>query len=266
MDFSGKVALVTGGGNGIGRATVMAFAKAGAKVVVVDKDGAAAKAAADTVKQQGQDGLAVEADVAKSTDVAAYVTSAVSQFGRIDCFFNNAGIEGAVAPITDYDEATFDRLIAINLKGVFLGMKHVLPVMIAQGSGAIVNTASIAGIRGTPFMAPYCASKHAVLGMTRAASSEVAAKGVRVNAVCPGPVDTRMIHAIEALIEPGNPQAASDRYQKSIPLGRYATADEIANTVLFLCSSYASSTTGAEIVVDGGRTSVSGAVATIGKT
>ena len=260
MDFTGKVALVTGGGNGIGRAACIAFAKAGAKVVAVDRDGAAASATAGIVRQNGGDAIAVAADVTKSAEVQAYVKATVDTFGRIDCFFNNAGIEGKVMPIAEYDEAVFDAVIGVNVKGVFLGLRHVLPQMIRQNSGTIVNTASVAGLVGTPGMPAYVASKHAVLGLTKTAAGEVARQGIRVNAVCPGPVDTRMIHALEEQLSPGNPAAMSARYQSTMPTGRYTTVEEIANMVLFLCSDLASNTTGGQFVVDGGRTATGGAV------
>ena len=260
MDFSGKVALVTGGGNGIGRAACVAFAKQGAKVVAVDRDGAAAEATAGIIRQNGGDAVAVTADVTKSADVKAYVKAAIDKYGRVDCFFNNAGIEGKVSQIVDYDEAVFDAVIGVNVKGVFLGLKHVLPEMIRQGSGAVVNTASVAGLVATPGMPAYVASKHAVIGLTKTAAGEVARQGIRVNAVCPGPVDTRMIHSLEAQLSPGNPAAVNQRYQASLPTGRYSTAEEIANMVLFLCSDLASNTTGGQFVVDGGRTATGGAV------
>jgi len=197
MDFTGKVALITGGGNGIGRATGLAFAARGAKVMLVDRDAAAAEGAAGAIRQQGGEAKFVVADVTKSADVQAYVKATLDAYGRIDCFFNNAGIEGKVSNTADYDEAMFDAVIGVNVKGVFLGLRHVLPVMIKQGGGAIVNTASVAGITGTPGMPAYVASKHAVVGLTKTASGEVARQGIRVNCVCPGPVDTRMIHDLE---------------------------------------------------------------------
>jgi NAD(P)-dependent dehydrogenase (short-subunit alcohol dehydrogenase family) len=260
MDFTGKVALVTGGGNGIGRAACVAFARHGAKVVAVDRDGAAAEATAGIVRQNGGEAIAVTADVTRSAEVQAYVKATVDTFGRIDCFFNNAGIEGKVMPIAEYDEAVFDAVIGVNVKGVFLGLRHVLPQMIGQKSGAIVNTASVAGLVGTPGMPAYVASKHAVLGLTKTAAGEVARQGIRVNAVCPGPVDTRMIHALEQQLSPGDPAAMSARYQSTMPTGRYTTVEEIANMVLFLCSDLASNTTGGQFVVDGGRTATGGAV------
>lgn len=260
MDFKNKVALITGGGNGIGRATALGFAARGAKVVVVDRDSAAGEATAGIVRQQGGEALFVQADVTQADSVKAYVDKAVATFGRIDCFHNNAGIEGKVDSIVDYDEAMFDSVMAVNVRGVFLGMKYVLKQMIAQKSGAVVNTASTAGLMGSPGMPAYVASKHAVLGLTKTASGEVARQGIRVNAVCPGPIDTRMIHALEAQLNPTNPGKVTARYQSSIPIGRYGMPEEVANTVLFLCSDLAGNITGAHFVVDGGRTATPGAV------
>jgi NAD(P)-dependent dehydrogenase (short-subunit alcohol dehydrogenase family) len=260
LDFTGKVALITGAGNGIGRATALAFGKSGAKVVVVDRDAAGGEATAGILRQQGGDARFVAADVTKSSDVAAYVKAALDAYGRIDCFHNNAGIEGTWKHTAEYDEAMFDQVIAVNVKGVFLGLRHVLPVMLQQKAGAIVNTASVAGLVATPGMPAYVASKHAVIGLTKTAAGEVARSGVRVNAVCPGPVDTRMIHSLEQQLNPADPASVSRRYQAAIPLGRYVVPDEIANTVLFLCSDLASAITGAQYVVDGGRTATGGAV------
>ena len=152
------------------------------------------------------------------------------------------------------------RSSAVNVKGVFLGLRHVLPVMLQQKRGAIVNTASVAGLVATPGMPAYVASKHAVIGLTKTAAGEVARQGIRVNAVCPGPVDTRMIHSLEAQLNPADPASVSRRYQSAIPMGRYVMPEEIANTVLFLCSDLASAITGAQYVVDGGRTATGGAV------
>ncbi len=260
MDFTGKVALVTGGGNGIGRAASLGFARAGAKLVVVDRDAAAGESTAGAIRQQGGEALFVAADVTRSAEVAAYVQAALSAHGAIDCFFNNAGIEGTLAPTAEYDEAMFDQVIGVNVKGVFLGLRHVLPVMLRQGRGAVVNTASVAGLVASPGMCAYVASKHAVIGLTKTAAGEAARAGVRVNAVCPGPIDTRMIHSLEALINPSDPAGVSARYQSNIPIGRYGTAEEVANLVLFLCSDLASNITGAQYVVDGGRTATGGAV------
>jgi NAD(P)-dependent dehydrogenase (short-subunit alcohol dehydrogenase family) len=260
MEFNGKVALITGAGNGIGRSAALAFAARGARVMVVDKDEAGAERTASTIKQQGGDARFQISDVTKSADVQAYVKATLDAFGNIDCFFNNAGIEGKVTPVAEYDEAMFDQVIGVNVKGVFLGLRHVLPVMLKRQSGAIVNTASVAGLVATPGMSAYVASKHAVIGLTKAAAGEVARSGVRVNAVCPGPIDTRMIHSLESQLDPANPASVATRYQSSLPLGRYGTADEIANVVLFLCSDMASNITGAQFVADGGRTATGGSV------
>ncbi len=262
MDFTGKVALVTGGANGIGRATALGFARLGAKIVVVDREAEAGESTAGAIRRQGSEAIFVAADVTRSADVQAYVKAALDAFGAIDCFHNNAGIEGKLAPTAEYDEAVFDSVIAVNVKGVFLGLRHVLPVMLRQKRGAVVNTASVAGLVATPGMPAYVASKHAVIGLTKAAAGEVARAGVRVNAVCPGPIDTRMIHALEATLNPSDPGMVATAYAKAIPLGRYGTPEEIANTVLFLCSDLASNITGAQYVVDGGRTATGGAVTT----
>jgi len=265
MDFTNKVALVTGGSNGIGRATALGFAGRGAKVVIVDRDSAGGEATAGIVRQKGGEALFVQADVTDSKSVQAYVKKAVDTYGRIDCFHNNAGIEGKVANIVDYDEAMFDQILSVNVRGVFLGMKYVLKQMLAQNGGAIVNTASTAGLMGSPGMNAYVASKHAVLGLTKTASGEVARQGIRVNAVCPGPIDTRMIHDLEKQLNPTDPGRVESTYQASIPIGRYGTAEEVANTVLFLCSDLAANITGAHFVVDGGRTSTPGAVTSMNK-
>jgi len=260
MDFTGKVALITGGANGIGRATALAFATRGAKVVVVDRDAASGEGTAGAIRQQGGDAKFVSADVTRSADVQAYVKAALDAHGRIDCFFNNAGIEGKVQPTAEYDEAIFDAVMGVNVKGVFLGLRHVLPVMLRQKAGTIVNTASVAGLVGTPGMPAYVASKHAVIGLTKTVSGEVARHGIRVNAVCPGPVDTRMIHALEGQLNPDDPASVGQRYQASMPTGRYTTPEEIANVVLFLSSDLSANVTGVQWVVDGGRTATGGAV------
>jgi NAD(P)-dependent dehydrogenase (short-subunit alcohol dehydrogenase family) len=260
MDFKGKVALITGAGNGIGRATALGFARDGARVVVVDRDTAGGEGTVGIIRQQGGEARFVAADVTRSADVQAYVKVALDAYGTIDCFHNNAGIEGNVSPTAEYDEEMFDTVMAVNVKGVFLGLRHVLPVMLQQKHGAIVNTASVAGLVASPGMPAYVASKHAVIGLTKTAAGEVARSGVRVNAVCPGPIDTRMIHSLESMLSPNDPGSIGERYQSNIPIGRYGTAEEVANVVLFLCSDLASNITGAQYVVDGGRTATGGAV------
>src|ERR1700751_3133688 len=205
LDFTGKVALITGGANGIGRATALGFARGGAKLVLVDRDREAGEATAGVVRRQGGEVRFVAADVTKSAEVRDYVKAALDAYGSIDCFFNNAGIEGKWAHTAEYDEDMFDAVIGVNVKGWFLGMRHVLPVMLRQKSGAVVNTASVAGLVATPGMPAYVASKHAVIGLTKTSAGEVGRSGIRVNAVCPGPVDTRMIHSLEQQISPDNP-------------------------------------------------------------
>jgi NAD(P)-dependent dehydrogenase (short-subunit alcohol dehydrogenase family) len=258
MDFTNKVALITGGGGGIGRAAAIGFANRGAKIVVVDVNANDGQASADIVRQRGGDASFVRADVSRSAEVQAYVKAALDAYGSIDCFFNNAGIEGTVAAVQDYDEAMFDAVIGINLKGVFLGLRHVLPVMLRQGSGTVVNTASIAGLVGAPGNSAYTASKHGVLGLTRSAASDVASYGIRVNAVCPGPVDTRMMRSLEAQRNPTNPDAVIAANRATIPIGRYATPEEVADVVMYLCSDLSGSVTGSHLVIDGGRTGSGG--------
>lgn len=259
MDFTGKVALVTGAAGGIGEATAKAFARAGARIVAVDRDEAGARRVADDIVKANGDCIAITADVTQAADVAAYVQKALDAYGTIDCFFNNAGIEGDIKSIVDYDDAVFDQIMSVNVKGVYLGLKHVLPVMLKNKRGAVVNAASVAGITGTPLMPAYCASKHAVIGITKVASGEVARQGVRVNCVCPGPVQTRMIDSVEAQLSPDDPAAAKIRYQSGLPTGRYTTPEEIADAVLFLSSDHALNITGSQFVVDGGRTATGGA-------
>lgn len=265
MDFTGKVALVTGGANGIGRATALAFTRRGARMMVVDCDSAQGETFAAELRSGGADARFRAADVTRSAEVQAYVHATLDAYSRIDYFFNNAGIEGRVAPLAEADEAMFDQVIAVNLKGVFLGLRHVLPVMLGQKGGAIVNTASVAGLVGSPGLGPYVASKHGVLGLTKTAAGEVARHGVRVNAVCPGPIDTRMIRSLQAQVSPDDPERVARRYQSMIPSGRFGTAEEVANVVLFLCSDLASNVTGAHYVVDGGRTASPISVATMGE-
>ena len=223
-------------------------------MVVVDNDAAAAADTSRLITEQGGDALDVAADVSRSDQVQAYVAAALRKHDRIDCFFNNAGIEGQVAPTAEYDEDVFDSVMAVNVKGVFLGLRHVLPVMLKQGSGTVVNSASIAGLVGSPGMPAYVASKHAVIGLTKVTAGEVSGAGVRVNAVCPGPIETRMIQGLAEQINPSDPDTVHKGYHSNIPLGRYGQADEVANVVLFLCSDLASNITGAQYVVDGGRT------------
>jgi NAD(P)-dependent dehydrogenase (short-subunit alcohol dehydrogenase family) len=265
MDFGGKVALVTGGAAGIGRAASLAFARKGARVVVVDREPAAGEETARLAREAGGDARFIQADVTKSGDVQRYVQAALDACGAIDCFFNNAGIEGEIRPTAEYDEAVFDAVIAVNLKGVFLGLRHVLPVMLRQGSGgSVVNTASTAGLAGSQGLSAYVASKHGVIGLTRTAASEYGHAGIRVNAVCPGPTDTRMIRSLEEQSAPGGADGARERYRANIPIGRYVTPEEVADLVLFLSSDLARSITGGQYLIDGGRLASPGALRSFG--
>jgi NAD(P)-dependent dehydrogenase (short-subunit alcohol dehydrogenase family) len=193
--LAGKAAVVTGAGRGIGRAASVAMAQAGARVLLVDRDLPALDECAQEIAGSGGEARACVADVTRREDVQAYVCEAVDAFGSLDVLFNNAGIEGPVAPVAEYPEDGFDDVIAVNLRGVFLGLRYTLPVMLEQGSGSIVNTGSIASERGLPGTVAYNAAKHAVLGMTRTAAAEVSGSGVRVNAVLPGIVDTRLLRS-----------------------------------------------------------------------
>jgi 3alpha(or 20beta)-hydroxysteroid dehydrogenase len=243
--FTNKVALITGGAGGIGHAAAMRFAAEGAHVVLVDVAAAALAESVAAVEKAGGEVLAVEADVTRLTDVERYTEAAMTRFGAIDVFFNNAGVLGAVKPLVEYPEETFDHVIAVNVKAVWLGMKVVAPRMRAGHGGAIVNTASIAGLRGSPNIIAYTASKHAVVGMTRAASLELARHGIRVNAVCPAPIETPMARQLEIDVR-------RERLTATIPMRRYGAPEEVAALVAFLASADAAYITGAIYTVDGG--------------
>jgi NAD(P)-dependent dehydrogenase (short-subunit alcohol dehydrogenase family) len=249
-DLAGKVALVTGGGSGIGEATTLAFAAAGAAVVVADIDEAGARATAERVVDGGGQALAVRCDVTVESDVAATVEAAVSTFGGLDAAFNNAGIEGHQMPTADLPDAEVRRVIDVNLFGVFYGMKHEIPALLARGGGTIVNTSSTAGLRGYVNLMPYVASKHAVVGMTKTTALEYATAGIRVLSVHPAAIETPMITRAMAEM-PQLGEAISAMH----PLGRIGQPREIADVVVFLCSGGASFMTGSQVVVDGGALS-----------
>ncbi|HSE05173.1 MAG TPA: glucose 1-dehydrogenase [Methylomirabilota bacterium] len=253
--FDGKVVLITGAAGGIGRAAAVRFAAEGARLGLVDISPDGLREARAAVEKAGGTALAVEADVTRAADVARYAAAVAERFGGIDCFFNNAGILGAVRPLVDYPEDAFDRVLAVNVKGVWLGMKTVAPLLRARGGGVIVNTASIAGLRGSRAnLVAYIASKHAVVGLTRTAALELAPDRIRVNAVCPSPIETDMVRLLEEGNNPANPAAVHERMAAAIPLRRYGTPDEVAALVTFLCSADAAYLTGGIYPVDGGAT------------
>ncbi len=242
-----KVALITGAAGGIGAAAARLFAKEGAKLVLVDiEEGGMAKLAGDDI-------ACVAADVSNGEAMRSCVAAAEKHFGGLDIALLNAGIEGVVQPIADYPEETFDRVIAVNLRGVWLGLKHTLPAIARRGGGSIVLTSSIAGVRGREGMSAYVASKHGVIGLMRSAALEGGPDGVRVNSINPSPVETRMMRSLEAGMDPDDPEGVHARYARSSPLGRYAEPEEIAKVMLFLAADESSHCSGSVYMVDGAR-------------
>ena len=250
--FDGRVVAVTGAAGGIGREVALRLASEGAAVVAVDLAGQALDAVVAEIAGAGGRAVAAVADVTDEAQVKAYVAVAVDTFGGLDALINNAGIEGSVRPLTETEAVDFDRVIAVNVRGVWLGMKHAAPAIAARGGGAIVNTSSVAGVRGTPGIIAYGASKHAVVGMTKTAAVELAPMRIRVNAVCPSPIETRMMRSLEAGMLPTDPSAVHDQIAASIPLARYGEPSEVAALMCFLCSDDAVFLTGGAIPIDGG--------------
>src|SRR5437764_99348 len=251
-DFTGKVAFVTGAASGIGRAAALAFAHEGASVLVADVSEQGNQQTARMIDAQGGRALAVRCDVTRAADVKAALDKTAEAFGRLDFAFNNAGIEPKKpVPTADYDEEEWDRIIDINLRGVFLCMKYEIPLILKQGGGAIVNTSSGAGVIGIKGSPAYTAAKHGVIGLTRSAALDYAAQNVRVNAVCPGYIDTPMMGRFTGGTPEGRAQVISEE-----PIGRMGKAEEIANTVLWLCSEGAGFVVGHALVADGGQTIV----------
>jgi NAD(P)-dependent dehydrogenase (short-subunit alcohol dehydrogenase family) len=244
--LAGKVAVVTGASSGIGRTAVLALAAEGARVALGARRLAEGEETARLVRDAGGEALFVETDVRHSDQVQRLIQSAVDRWGKLDCAFNNAGIEGdTFVPTADYSESTWDQVIAINLTGVFLSMKHEIRQMLQNGGGAIVNMSSVAGLIGGPVGVAYYASKHGVVGMTKAAAIEYGKSGIRVNAVCPAVIETDMAHrGFDHMWE---------RLAGMHPIGRIGKAGEVADAVVWLCSDHASFVTGHALPVDGGR-------------
>jgi NAD(P)-dependent dehydrogenase (short-subunit alcohol dehydrogenase family) len=250
--LDGRIAVVTGAAGVIGIATMRLLAERGARIVAVDRLQEEVQGAIADLPNSAQ-ALAVAADVTREGEVDGYVRAAVDKFGTIDVFYNNAGVEGEITPITKYPIEAFRKVIDVNVIGVFLGLKHVLPVMLKQNKGSIINTASIAGLVGAPEIAAYTASKHAVIGLTKSAAVECAATGVRVNCVCPGLIDSRMLSAIIEGRNPGKTPVPSDKIVERIPARRLGQASEVASIVAFLACDEASYVSGSAYTVDGGR-------------
>lgn len=250
--LKGKVAVITGGAGGIGKAAGKLFVAEGADVLLVDLDESALKAACDEI---GSNRVSYcVADVTSAKDNQKMISVAEERYGGVDVLLANAGIEGDVTSIVDYDEARFDQVIAVNVKGPFLGLQAAIPAINKRGGGSIVITSSMMGVTGGANIAPYVTSKHAVIGMMKSAAKECAAMNIRVNTVNPSPVDTRMMRSLEEGFSPGGGAATKERMEANIPLGRYAEPSDVAKIMLFLASDDSTFVTGSTYMVDGGST------------
>jgi NAD(P)-dependent dehydrogenase (short-subunit alcohol dehydrogenase family) len=245
-----KSAVITGGAGSIGVTTAKLFLEHGAKVLLVDLDDQSLKKSVEELG--GKDVSYWVADVSKSDDVQQYADEALRLFGKVDIFFNNAGIEGVVKPVTEYPEEMFDKVMAVNVKGAWLGNKYLVPIM--KDGGSVIMSSSVAGLGGTPNVSAYVISKHAVIGMMRNLALELAPRKIRVNTINPSPVDNRMMRSLEEGFAPSHGAEAKKGFEQTIPLGRYAKPEEIANLVLFLASDDSQFITGTTQVIDGGMT------------
>jgi len=251
--MDGKVAVITGGAGGIGLETANKFLEEGAEgVLLVDLNEGQLKDAAKSLESDNVKYF--RADVSSSDDVKAYTDKAIQEFGKIDVLFLNAGIEGVVKPLTEYPEEMYDKVLAVNVKGVWLGLKHAFPHMKENGGGSIIITSSVAGLQGTPNVMAYVTSKHAVIGSMRVAALEGAEHNIRVNSIHPSPVDNRMMRSLEEGFSPGAAEEAKKGFEQTIPLKRYADNGDIASLALFLASDESSFITGSTYSVDGGMT------------
>ena len=253
--FNNKTVVITGGARGIGLAAGTLFSQQGANVLLVDLQESELEKAVKSIDAGSKVSYYV-ADVTQPDQVQAYVNTAIERYGSIDCFINNAGIEGIVSPIIDSPVEAFDQVIAVNVKGVWLGLKYVIPAMLQNGGGNIVITSSLAGVKGTANISPYVTSKHAVVGMMRSVSQEYAAQGIRINTVNPAPIETRMMRSLETGFAPGHEAEAKEQLNKMMPMQRYGEPEEVASLMAFLCSDEASYCTGGVYSVDGGASAL----------
>jgi NAD(P)-dependent dehydrogenase (short-subunit alcohol dehydrogenase family) len=245
--LKGRVSLITGAAFGIGRTSALAFAREGAKIVIADVNESGGEETAQLVRKAGGEAMFIRTDVSCITEVEAMIAAVIQKYGRLDYAHNNAGIEGSALLTGDYDEEEWDRVIAVNQKGIWLCMKYEIRQMLEQKGGAIVNTSSGAGIKGFPYHAAYSASKHAIIGLTRTAALEYAKKGIRINTVCPGFIRVGLTEQAIA----GNASLES-KFKTHIPMGRFGEGDEVAEAVVWLCSDAASFVTGQTLAIDGG--------------
>lgn len=252
--FAGKVVVITGAGGEIGAASAQRFSNEGASIVASDHDSNALGRLVEALSSAGRPVIGESADVTQAGDVERLVQTAMNTYGRVDAFINNAGVEGVVAPVEAYPEDEFDKVMDVNVRGVFLGMKYAVPALRKSGGGSIVNLASVAGLSGGAGTPAYNASKHAVIGLTRSGAVQLGGENIRVNAVCPSPVTGRMMESLESGIVPDDPSAARELIAARIPMQRYAEPADVASLIVHLCSPEAAFMNGGFYTVDGGMT------------